>query len=174
MAPDPIAFAARRRGRPHGFTLLEVLIGSVILAAIVLTIGGSITAGQQQGLSGLEQAYRMELVENTADRVLALPYNDPEGDTAAGPDTGETTALLFDALDDYHGWSESAGSLTTSAGAALPTPYQGLSRSVTVADASVSVATMGGSIAGKEVTVTVTDADGVSAVVRRFVAEPSS
>ncbi|MEM7681020.1 MAG: prepilin-type N-terminal cleavage/methylation domain-containing protein [Planctomycetota bacterium] len=181
LAPSiqPAAPARRarpmRRLRPHrAFTLIEVLLASAILAATMFAITASITAGQQQGLSAVDQARMVELAENTADRVLARPYNDPEGDTTPGPDTGETTATLFDAVDDFHSWAEAAGALTDAAGAALPTPYQTLARSVTVADQTLAVAALGGDINGKLVTVTVTDPEGRAITVQRFVAEPAS
>ena len=157
----------------RGFTLLEVLLSAAILSVITLAVVQAVAVGQQHTLDALGDGRATFLAEATLEEVLALPYTDPGGDTAAGPDAGESGRDDFDAMDDYHGWSQAAGALTVPSGAAYPTPYQGYSRSVTVVYETVTIAGLGGDHTGLTITVTVTDG-GRAFTISRFVAEPVS
>ncbi|MEM6392556.1 MAG: prepilin-type N-terminal cleavage/methylation domain-containing protein [Planctomycetota bacterium] len=170
-APRPHRQTRHLHAQP-GFTLVEVLVASTILAFITLAVINAIAVGQQQAIAALDDGRAAALAEATLEEVLALPYADPGGDTTFGPDAGESTRADFDALDDYHGWSQAANSITDPAGVAYPSTFQDLQRSVTVVDRTVSVASLGGDHTGRAITVTVTDPGGRTVTLERFIAEP--
>jgi len=161
--------------RPAGFTLLEVLIASSILAFTTLALVQAVSAGQSQTLDALRRARGTALAEAMLEEVLSKPYADPEGETTLGPDAGESARDDFDNLDDYHGHSEAAGAVADAAGAAYPAAYQRYTRSVTVEQETIDIAALGGARAGMRVTVTVAEtvdgAQGRAWVVTRFVPE---
>ena len=158
--------------RASAFTLLEVLVASAILSFATLAIVQAVTAGQAQTLDSMKRARADALAEVLLEEVLSKPYTDPEGDIVLGPDAGESTRLDFDAVDDFHGYSESAGALADQAGSAYPTEYQVFERSVSVVPTTNSVLLLGGDHDGVQITVTVSEPGGRSWTVERFVPEP--
>ncbi|MEM1211901.1 MAG: prepilin-type N-terminal cleavage/methylation domain-containing protein [Planctomycetota bacterium] len=170
-APRPRCRAGSRCKR-HAFTLIEVLIASTILAFVTLAVVNAIAAGQQQTIAALDDGRTAALAEATLEEVLALPYTDPDGDTTIGPDSGESTRSDFDALDDYHGWSQAANSITDPGGTNYPDTFQSLQRAVTVIDQTQSIAALGGDHTGRLITVTVTDPGGRTVTLQRFIAQP--
>lgn len=170
---QPVGQVHHRCGRARGFTLAEVLLASVILALLVAAVSHGLVVGQTHTLDAMSDMRAVAIAEATLEQVLAEPYTDPDGDTSAGPDGGESTLATFDAMDDYHGFSEAAGALTDPAGNAYPSAYQTFSRSITAAYGSVNVPALGGSHNGLTVTITVSDAGGREWVVTRFIREPA-
>ena len=162
----------------RGLTLVECLMASVILAFTVVAVSGAIIAGQMQTADALHRARALELAEALMDETLSRAYCDPEddpcGSSGPGPDAGETGRPDFDNADDYHGFSESAGSLTDVAGSAYPAPFLGFSRSVTAAYGNVSVTGFADPVPGLTVAVTVQDAVGATWTLTRFRARPPS
>ncbi|MEM9414201.1 MAG: prepilin-type N-terminal cleavage/methylation domain-containing protein [Planctomycetota bacterium] len=173
--PAPRARCFRRSA---GFTLLEVLIASMILAFATLGLVQAVSAAQAQTYDALRRARATALADALLEEVLSKPYADPQAETAVGPDTGESGRDDFDNVDDYHGFAEAAGALSDHAGALYPTRFQRFERSVTVQPQTVSVAGLGGDRSGMLVTVTVTEpaesaggSAGRSWTVTRFVPE---
>jgi prepilin-type N-terminal cleavage/methylation domain-containing protein len=156
--------------RRLGFSLPEVLLASVILAIVSLTLTQAIVAGQTHAYHALDTHRAAALADSLLERVLALPYEDPDGDSAPGPERGEDDPSAFDNVDDYHGHVEPAGQLVNPAGARWPDAYQGYARSVRVVEETLDVADLGGSHLGQTVTVTVTQPDGRLITSRRWVA----
>ncbi len=149
-----------------------MLIASAILSFVTLGIVQAVSAGQTRTLDALKRARADALAEVLLEEVLSKPYADPDADTAFGPDAGESTRAGFDAVDDFHGYSELAGALADHAGLAYPTAYQGFDRSVTVVAVTNNVGDLGGDHVGMEVTVTISEPNGRSWTVERFVPEP--
>lgn len=164
-----------RRNTQHarGFTLAEVLIASAILSFATIAIVQAVTAGQANTLDALKRARADALAEVLLEEILSKPYIDPDGDSASGPDAGESVRADFDAVDDYHGYLEEAGGLADHAGLAYPAAYQGFDRSVSVVAVTNNVVDLGGDHAGVQVTVTVSEPGGRTWVVERFVPEVS-
>ena len=147
----------------------------------VIVLGFSVTALTQAVVSGQSHTYEamhasraITLAEAMIDEILSKPYNDPEGETTVGPDTGETTRELFDNADDYDGYTEAAGAVADQSLALYPELYQRFTRSVSAAYTTVSLPDIGGDHAGLSVTVTVTDTRGLSWSITRFIQEPAS
>jgi len=164
----------RTAHRQQGFTLAEALMASVILTVAVAAVSEAIVSGQMQAYEAMHQQRAVMLVEEMLERVVALPYNDPQGDTTAGPDAGETTFALYDNADDYHGYSEDEGDTTDIADATFGDAYSRFARSVTAAYGDQSVSGFADPITGLTVTVTVTDDTGRTWVGSRFIAAPGS
>lgn len=159
------------RTRRSGLTLVEGLVASVVLVSAVAAIAVSITSGHLQLHYAVDCQSAVRLAEDLMERVRALPYDDPDGESDPGPEPGETDPSDFDNADDFHGYSESAGALRDAADNLLPDNYQHFSRSVTAGYGSETVADLGGAIPGLIVTVTVQDHKGQTWTVSRFIPE---
>jgi prepilin-type N-terminal cleavage/methylation domain-containing protein len=166
--------ASRNRIAPRrGFTLAEVLIAASILALAAAALAQALSAGHQTVHDALHQARAQALGEALLDEVISLPYDDPQGAAAIGPDAGEASRAAFDNIDDFHGYSEAAGSLADAQAAAYPAVYQDFARSVTVSASTQTVAGYAAPVEGLAIVVTVTDATGRSWPISRFVRKPS-
>ncbi len=158
----------------RGLTLVESLLASAILSFAASAMYMSITASQTQFHYAAHARRGMKLAEELLQYVTVLPYSDPDGASNPGPESGESGVAGFDNIDDFHGYSESAGSLTDVAGNAYPAAHQLFSRSVTVQYGSQNISQLGGAIPGLTVNVTVTNSKGQSWSLSRFVAEPAT
>ena len=164
--------ATQSRCARSGFTLMESLLAASILSFAVAAICQAVVSGQVQTSEALRDIRAMALAEVLLEEALALPYDDPEGATAAGPDAGESSRGAFDNSDDFDGYAETAGSLVDAADEDYPTAYQEFTRSVVASYGTVNVAALGGTIDGLNVTVTVQDDRGQTWTVSRFVPDP--
>ena len=157
-------------------TLVECLLAMAILGMAVAAFSQAFFTGQMQTHDALHRRRAVELAEALMDEILSLPYCDAQdetcGDSGPGPEAGETNRASFDNVDDFHGFSESAGSLADAAGTAYDALYQDFQRSVTVTTGNVSVTGFADPIPGDTVTVTVQDTAGASWTITRFVAQP--
>ncbi len=156
-----------------GFTLVEVLLAASILAFVVAAFTQAIVTGQAHAYQAVQETRAVSAAEALMAEIATKPYFST-GDTALdpGPETGETRATGFDEIDDYHGHSEAAGTLTDAQGAAYPDSYAKLARAVAVATASNAATVFGSNYSGVWVTVTVTDANGGTWELERFFPEP--
>jgi MSHA pilin protein MshD len=156
--------------RHRGFTLMECLLATVILALTVLAIAQAVGTGIKQTNAALYEEHAVALLEAMMEEVLSRPYNDPQGTQTPGPESGETSRALYDNLDDYHGLVEQPGQVADASGTLYPAAYQGFRRSVTCTYGSVNAGL--GALPGLTITVTVTDTRGRSWTLTRFVAQP--
>lgn len=165
--------AIRGQRQKGGFTLPEVLMASAILAFAVAAISYAISTGHAQTHNALHELRALSLAEAMMEEIVARPYADPEGAAATpGPDAGESDRSDFDNCDDFDGYSEEQGEVTDADGVAYPSAFAPFSRSVTAVYETMNFTTMGGSIDGLTVTVTVTDARGRTWQAIRFIPEP--
>lgn len=151
--------APRRRHR-GGFTVAESMIAVLVLSITVAALSQAVVSGQMQGYAALHQERASMLAEELMERILALPYHDPQGAETAGPDDGEGSADLFDNMDDYDGFTEEAGELTDANGQAFAAAFAPFSRQVTCDYQSVTLNGLGGAIDGLRITVQVQDDKG--------------
>ena len=158
-----------------GFTLIEVLVASSILAFATLALVQAVSAGQSMTIDALRRARGTALADAMMEEVLSKPYADPQSATGMGPDAGETSRALFDNIDDYHGFTEAAGAVADADAVLYGAPHQRYARSVTVEAETLNLALLGGAQDGVQVTVTVTETiDGGAGrawTVTRFVPE---
>ncbi|MBX3409268.1 MAG: prepilin-type N-terminal cleavage/methylation domain-containing protein [Phycisphaeraceae bacterium] len=93
----------------RGFSLLECTVASAILAVVAVA---GIRAGGAAGATVFLSSQRstaMSLALSLMAEVERLPYEDPQGGSSIGVNSGENPAnkTTFDDVDDYHGWTES-------------------------------------------------------------------
>ena len=144
-------------------------MATTILAIAVTAVAAALMAGAQQSYEAVDTRRANEAAQALLEEILTRPYADPDGASNPGPEAGETTRSAFDNVDDYHGYSESAGSLVDAAGNAYPTEYAGFSRSVTVAADSLQPTGFATAVSGMTVTVTVQLGPRAMAQLSRFV-----
>ena len=163
----------RKHSRDAGFTLIEALIASAVLSFVVAALTQAITAGQSHTYHALHAARAVQLAEAMLEEVLSKPWADPAGGSELGPDSGETGRADFDDLDDYDGFTESAGSVRDANGSPYGELFQRFERSVAVTSQDIDHATLG-RISGKLIIVAVREPGGRAWTVRRFVAESAA
>lgn len=112
-------------GAERGFSLIELIVVIVVLALALVGVTLMINRAVVQSPEALVQSRAMELAQTYMDEILSKRFDERSGqggiprcdstDNAAqacsnslGPDTApaESSRLLFDDVDDYHGLSE--------------------------------------------------------------------
>jgi type II secretory pathway pseudopilin PulG len=125
--------SSHRANSPRGFTLVEAVIATALL---VLVAAAVLQPFQIAATLRDEEAHRTSatfLAEQLMEEILARPFDDPDGDSAPGPESDESTRADYDNVDDYHGHTEPAGQLTDATGEAIDdTIARDLNRSATV------------------------------------------
>lgn len=117
----------------RGFTLVEALLAAVVLAMAVTAILVPFNAGAESERHEAILTGSVFLAGEMMEEILTKPFADPQGESSPGPEPGENSRALFDNTDDYHGYSEAQGEITSAAGG-LPgdDAFIYLSRSVSV------------------------------------------
>ena len=156
-----------------GFTLVESLIGAIVLAVAMIAVSVAVTSGHMQSQHALHAQRALRLAEELMEFILALPYHDPQGDSAPGPETGEAGLSDFDNADDLHGFTMQDGAIANMAGEPHPPEYQIFGRSVWAEYVSRNVDGLGDPIFGLSVTVAVWDTRGRMWTLTRFIPEPT-
>ncbi|MDD5459451.1 MAG: prepilin-type N-terminal cleavage/methylation domain-containing protein [Phycisphaerae bacterium] len=92
--------------RNKGFTFIEVMIAVFILGLAVIALVGANTAFTQVNGAGVDLATAEFLMLQIKEMTALVSVVDPQsGTTFWGPETGETSAALYDDLDDFDGRS---------------------------------------------------------------------
>lgn len=141
----------------RAFSIIEVAISLVIVGGLMVAALGVVGAAVKTDQLTMDSARGRLLAEELMAEITLKAYSDPSGGTTIGRDAGETSGtsrLLFDDVDDYHGWTETPCRLADGTPIAGTT---GWSRSVEVVWVSAAdPATVSGSETGvKRITVEV-------------------
>lgn len=147
------ALGAGWRRRHGGFTLVEALIASAILALACTALVQAISAGQMHTHFAMRETRAIALCEAKMEEILARPYHEIAG--------------------AYHGHSEPRGGLTDAAGQPCDAAFAPFARTVSATHGSLNVPALGGTVNGLAVTVTVTDDRQRSWTLTRFIPEPA-
>ena len=163
-----------REGRGSGgFTALEVLLATSILAIISLSVSSALMAGRAQASNAQNTIYASLLAQELMEEIMRLPYADPSGSTFLGPSGSETSRQLYDNRGDYYLYTDGAGTtlpkITDLAGNVYPTPYQNFTRTVNMTQTTYSPPGWGRSVTGLLVTIRVTRGSQTCATVEQFV-----
>ena len=146
----------RCEGRAAGFTLAESLLAAVLLLAAISAIVLPFAAGARAEQADARMCLAVNLAQGMMEEILAKPFDDPQGASTPGPETGETRRSRFDNMDDYHGYAESAGQIADANGVVIRTAVSGdLSRWVSAQYVYVSGQDTGQPATFVRVTVTV-------------------
>src|SRR5436190_20655919 len=95
----------------RGFTLAESLTASVVLAAAVVGIAGSLSASYQQSAVHGDSAIALDLARELMEEVSAKPFDPATGATNAAGWPSVTDRTLYDTIDDYNGYSDSGATI---------------------------------------------------------------
>lgn len=102
------------RASRGGFTLIEALIAASILAIVSATAALPFAAGLQQTNEAARLEQAVALGQAMMEEILARPFFDPSDPNASlGPELGETSRMDFNNIDDFHGFAETAETLST-------------------------------------------------------------
>ena len=157
-----------------GFTLIETIIGIVVLGISFAILTSLIHPLSQQSAEQLHQVKAAALANSVLNEIQNKAFDnnsDMSGgivrcgeatapactlSNALGPDDGETSRALFDDVDDYNGLDYGAGQIENSQGAVLST-YLGYQMSISVCnDANYDGSCSGDNSSAKLITVTIT------------------
>jgi len=97
--------------RPEGFTLVESLLASVVLAMAITAITVPFTASARNERADGRRTVAAVLASELLEEIISKPFDDPDGPSALGPEAGEFNRADFDNIDDYHGYDEPAGQI---------------------------------------------------------------
>lgn len=117
-----------------GFTLLEALLASVVLAMAVGAMTMPFVAGARNEQDDARRTLAVALAQEMMEEVLAKPFEDDDevAHLAVGPDAGERDRSDFDNMDDYDAYEEAAGAIANLDGQVIQdAAAAGLSRHVT-------------------------------------------
>ena len=135
--------------RRKGFTLVEVIVGIVVLATALTIIPTLILPAATQSAEQIHQIRAAELGQSMLNEILSKAY-DENSDMAGGflrcgesgstcsfveneeAEEGKANRALFDDVDDYHGLSESGASIKNALGETMGSLYLGFEVSVSV------------------------------------------
>jgi MSHA pilin protein MshD len=144
-----------------GVTLVELVISIIILSIAMVALMSAFSNSMLNSADPLWRNKTLKLAQLYLDEILAKNYdhNTPVGGvpyvaapscTGLGPETGETRETFND-VDDYHGLTESADSLTT----IIDSSYDSYQVSVEVVCRGSDV-NASANIHAKKITVTIT------------------
>ncbi len=149
-----------------GFTLIESLLASAVLAIAVTAIFHAITHGQSRAYDALHETQVTFLAESMIEEIMALSYTD----------TGESAnSRGFNDISDYNAYDESTaeGTVVDLQGNPFPNEYQKYTRNVAVTPITLNL--FGENQNGKRISITVTNSiNGRAWTFTRDVPEPAS
>lgn len=150
--PDILTVRTTDAGR-RGFSLIEALVASVILAIVVLAVGSAVATGRQLSIEGQKTI----LAAMAADDLM-----------------GELVTVAYDDLDSHDGMDQPEGAMETLDGELYPERFWMIGRNADIVEEIVDIEGMGVKVRGKTITVTAYDEHRVLAVLQTFVPEPAS
>ena len=125
----------RRNKSGSGFTLVEVLIATLLVGCAIASLMVANRAFTQANDAGTDLSTAEFLIEQIKELTALLPVVDPQTDvTTFGPETGENLAG-YDDLDDFDGASFSP---PINANRSSLNDYASFSQQVTVENVSAS------------------------------------
>jgi hypothetical protein len=139
----------------------------------VFALLSTLVAGEQQLQEADHALAASRLARDLLEEVVARAYEDPqEPGKLLGPEQGETSRSLFDDCDDYDKYKDNPGEACNAAGAPYPPNQQVFKRRVSVTPATNTIASLGATVRGLLVEVTVEDAAGRTWNYSRFIPQP--
>lgn len=118
--------------RQRGFTLVEAMLATALLALVVIAVTAPFTASVWNVQADGRRVLAANLAHELMEEILSKPFRDPQGASVSGPEANESGRRGdFDNIDDYDGYAEEAGAIVTGDGTPVITPESvGLSRRV--------------------------------------------
>jgi Tfp pilus assembly protein PilV len=154
-------------------TLVETMLAMVVLSVAVFGLLSTLVAGEQQLQEADHALAASRLARDLLEEIVARPYEDPqEPGKTLGPEQGETNRTLFDDCDDYDKFHENPGEACNAAGTLYQPNQQAFKRRVSVTQATNTIASLGATVPGLLVEVTVEDSGGRTWNYTRFIPQP--
>jgi hypothetical protein len=149
------------------------MLAMVVLSVAVFAILSTLVAGEQQ-LQEADLAFAASrLARDLLEEIVARPYEDPqEPGKVPGPEQGENNRTLFDDCDDYDKFQENPGDARNAAGTLYGPNQQVFKRRANVTPATNTIASLGATVPGLLVEVTVEDPGGRTWKYTRFIPQP--
>lgn len=159
------------RRRSRGVTLVELVISIVVISIALTALLGSFSLSAGRSADPLWQSKATQLAQAYLDEIIAMRFqeNSPveggavSGCAISGNEADETSRILFDDVDDYHGLNEQARFLDNT----VPTSYVGYQVAVTVTCADAAGNT-GGLVNSKLITLQITSPTGQQLLFSTF------
>ena len=154
------------RHSQRGFTLIEIIIGIVVLSISMAIVGSLINPAEQQSADQIQQIKAAELGQGMLDEILGRAFDDKSDmaggrvrcgestiicTTILGPETGENNRKQYDDVDDYNGFTVKKNSTNNN----LDASFNSFQIKVTVIYAGSELGLSNNNLA-KRITVTVT------------------
>lgn len=119
-----------RGSHRRGFTLLEAVLATALLALVVMAVTAPFTASIWNAQADGRRVLAANLAHELMEEILSKPFRDPQGASDSGPEADESGLRKdFDNIDDYDGYAEEPGAIVTGDGTPAITPESvGLSR----------------------------------------------
>jgi len=94
----------------RGVTLVEAAISAALIGVMLVATMNAVGGVFRTRLAARQHLHGEALARELMAEILQASYQDPQGGTNFGPESGETgaTRANFDDVDDYDGFSESA------------------------------------------------------------------
>jgi hypothetical protein len=149
------------------------MLAMVVLSVAVFAILSTLLAGQQQLQEADHALAASRLARDLLEEIVARPYEDPEEPgKVPGPEQGENSRTLFDDCDDYQNFKENPGEARNAAGTLYGPNQQVFKRRASVMPVTNTVASLGATLPGQLVEVTVENSDGRTWTYTRFIPQP--
>ena len=100
-----------RQHAPRGFTLLEALIASFIVAVAATGVGSMLAASSQQSQSMNDSSISQALARQLMEEIASHPIENANGAISCGHESGETTRASYDQIDDYCEYADATSSI---------------------------------------------------------------
>jgi len=143
-----------RPARRPGFTLLEALIATMIMALTITSVAMALGSGRQHAMEASDQLQAGLAAEALMAEILAADYAD---------------------LPNYDGHDEPPDSMVTFDDQAYPESFYRIGRRAAVVERMIDIPGLGVKILGQEIAVEAYDVEGrVILTLSRFVAEPGT
>ncbi len=96
----------------NGFTLVEALIATVVLAVATVAIAQMLGTSAQQAVAMRHQATSLELARQLMEEISCRPIEDSTGAISLGNEAGENSRSQYDQIDDYQGYGDTSDAVT--------------------------------------------------------------
>jgi prepilin-type N-terminal cleavage/methylation domain-containing protein len=97
------------RRRSRGFSLLEVVVATLIVGIVMVAALESLGAYIRGQTHVADESRAWLLAQDLMSEILDAKYQEPDDPPLFGPEAGENAGdrATYDDVDDYHGWSAS-------------------------------------------------------------------
>jgi type II secretory pathway pseudopilin PulG len=96
----------------RGFTLIESLLASVVLAAAVIVVCSALAASMEHDAVAQERAVAASLARQLMEEISAKPLVDPiDGLLSLGPPSGQSSRSDFTNIGNYHGYTDQSNGI---------------------------------------------------------------